>query len=201
MNGSSAAVANSSAPIGGPMNSKERICTAYKRLLRRFEWSRRTTDGIIAWAALSKRVSPVPSANRDDAQERDTRRARPRSRQRGPRRSRRGRHRRLPITRRRSRRSTSAPLTRLGTSQGSRPARLTAATSAGSCVMVAASNGIATSRHAVAQRGDTGCGPDTASSGRRARTVGALSPARRAGSPPRARLRRRARAHPAGAAR
>src|SRR5207249_3543451 len=136
---------NSSAPRGGPTNSRDTTCAAYRRLLASSSWSRRTIDGMIAWAALSKRVSPVPSAKATThrtamlATSAATVTARvtiTTARTTST----------VPIIQRRSTRSTNAPLTRLRTSQGRRPARLTAATSAGSRVMAAASNGSATSR-------------------------------------------------------
>ena len=143
--GAAIAAANRRLPTGGPTNSWDVIWAAYKRLFASSRRSRGATAGIRAWAALSNRVSPVPRTKATTTSKailvasKTTAAARPSITSARPVST-------CHITRRRSTRSTTAPLTRLNSSQGRLPARVTAATAPGSRVMLAASNGRAANR-------------------------------------------------------
>ena len=62
-NGVSAAAPNSSTPRGGPTKSRVMISTDWSRLLASSSDGRSTTDGRIAWDALSNIVSADPRQN------------------------------------------------------------------------------------------------------------------------------------------
>ena len=142
-NGTAAAAANSSPPSGGATSSLATIRAPRRRLLALASWSRGTTAGRIETAALSNRVSAVPrakktgySSGRVATSASTATPSSPTARQRAAS--------TRTISRRRSSRSTSAPLTSENSSQGRRWATASPATSRGSRVRVAASRGPAT---------------------------------------------------------
>jgi hypothetical protein len=140
--GTQPASENRNPPTGGPASSWVTTWVPMRRpLARSSRWlSRETSAGTIDRAPVSTRVCPVPSRNPTAASSamlawsRSTARASP------PTTANRAAS-TVHITRRRSHRSSSAPLSSPNSSQGSHSAKLTTDTSSGSRVRVAASSG------------------------------------------------------------
>jgi hypothetical protein len=143
-NGTQPATENRNPPMGGPASSWVTDLGAARRPLDRSSrrGSRETSAGRIDRAPVSTSVCPVPSRNPTaassamPARSRSTARASPPTTANRPAST-------VHITRRRSQRSSSAPLSSPNSSQGSHSAKLTTDTADGSRVSVAASSGSA----------------------------------------------------------
>ena len=144
-NGTTIAAVNRTAPSGGPTKSRETISAEARRLLANSSRGRSTRAGTMACAALSNIVSPVPSAkatrhsSQIDARSVAMATA---SRPTTPKRKRSV----YAMIRRRSSRSTSAPLNNANRAHGRPAATDTAAIGSGSRVRLAASSGMAAVR-------------------------------------------------------
>jgi hypothetical protein len=143
-NGTQVVSENRNPPAGGPASSWVTTWVPTRRpLARSSRWaSRETRAGRIEWAPVSTSVWPVPSRKPTAASSAmlawssSTATARPPTIANRPAST-------THITRRRSQRSSSAPLSRPNNSHGSHSAKLTTDTSSGSRVSVAASKGSA----------------------------------------------------------
>jgi hypothetical protein len=143
-NGTQVAAENRNPPAGGPASSWVTTWVPTRRpLAHSSRWaSRDTSAGRIDCAPVSTSVCPVPSRNPTAASSAmlawssSTATASPPTTANRPAST-------THITRRRSQRSSSAPLSRPNSSHGSHSAKLTSDTSSGSRVSVAASNGSA----------------------------------------------------------
>ena len=141
-NGSQAARAKAALPAGGPASCwpTVREATSWPLARSRRRGSRPTTATTMAWAAFSNRVWPAPTRNPATASSGMLAQPASTATVRAPTTSARAAS-TIHITRRRSRRSTSAPAGRANSSQGSQPAKVTTDTASGSRVSSAASSG------------------------------------------------------------
>ena len=141
-NGSQGARAKAALPAGGPTSCwpTVREATSWPLARARRRGSRPATATTMAWAAFSNRVWPVPTRNPARASSGMLAQPASTAAVRAPTTSARVAS-TVHMTRRRSRRSTSAPAGRANSSQGSQPAKVTTDTASGSRVRVAASSG------------------------------------------------------------